>query len=162
MGDCGLTGRKIIVDSYGGYGRHGGGAFSGKDPSKVDRSAAYMARYVAKNLVAAGLASRGEVQLAYAIGLAEPLSVLVDTFGTGVIDETKIAALLRELFDFRPASLIKTLDLKKPIYRATAAYGHFGRPAKGGFFPWEKTDRAEELRRAAGLEPAARSAGASR
>jgi S-adenosylmethionine synthetase len=162
MGDCGLTGRKIIVDSYGGYGRHGGGAFSGKDPSKVDRSAAYMARYVAKNLVAAGLASRCEVQLAYAIGLAEPLSVLVDTFGTGVIDETKIAALLRELFDFRPASLIKTLDLKKPIYRATAAYGHFGRPAKGGFFPWEKTDRAEELRRAAGLEPAARSAGASR
>jgi len=158
MGDCGLTGRKIIVDSYGGYGRHGGGAFSGKDPSKVDRSAAYMARYVAKNVVAAGLASRCEVQLAYAIGLAEPLSVLVDTFGTGVMDEDKIAALLREAFDFRPASLIKTLDLKRPIYRATAAYGHFGRRPKDGLFPWEKTDRADDLRRAAGLQPAARSA----
>src|SRR5689334_6752609 len=139
MGDCGLTGRKIIVDSYGGYGRHGGGAFSGKDPSKVDRSAAYMARYVAKNVVAAGLASRCEVQLAYAIGMAEPLSVLVDTFETGVLPETKIASLLRELFDFRPAALIKTLDLKRPIYRATAAYGHFGRPATNGLFPWEKT-----------------------
>jgi S-adenosylmethionine synthetase len=158
MGDCGLTGRKIIVDTYGGYGRHGGGAFSGKDPSKVDRSAAYMARYVAKNIVAAGLASRCEVQLAYAIGLAEPLSVLVDTFGTGVMDEGKIAALLRDAFDFRPASLIKTLDLKRPIYRATAAYGHFGRRAKDGLFPWEKTDRADDLRRAAGLQPAARSA----
>jgi len=158
MGDCGLTGRKIIVDTYGGYGRHGGGAFSGKDPSKVDRSAAYMARYVAKNVVAAGLASRCEVQLAYAIGLAEPLSVLVDTFGTGVMDEGKIATLLREAFDFRPASLIKTLDLKRPIYRATSAYGHFGRPAKDGLFPWEKTDRADDLRRAAGLQPAARSA----
>ncbi len=158
MGDCGLTGRKIIVDSYGGYGRHGGGAFSGKDPSKVDRSAAYMARYVAKNLVAAGLASRCEVQLAYAIGMAEPLSVLVDTFETGVLPEAKIASLLRELFDFRPAALIKTLDLKRPIYRATAAYGHFGRPAKNGLFPWERTDRADDLRRAAGLEKTARSA----
>jgi S-adenosylmethionine synthetase len=161
MGDCGLTGRKIIVDSYGGYGRHGGGAFSGKDPSKVDRSAAYMARYVAKNLVAAGLASRCEVQLAYAIGMAEPLSVLVDTFDTGVLPEAKIASLLRELFDFRPAALIKTLDLKRPIYRATAAYGHFGRRPTNGLFPWEKTDRADELRRAAGLAPAARSAGAA-
>ena len=158
MGDCGLTGRKIIVDSYGGYGRHGGGAFSGKDPSKVDRSAAYMARYVAKNLVAGGLASRCEVQLAYAIGMAEPLSVLVDTFETGVLPEAKIASLLRELFDFRPAALIKTLDLKRPIYRATAAYGHFGRPAKNGLFPWERTDRADDLRRAAGLEKTARSA----
>jgi S-adenosylmethionine synthetase len=162
MGDCGLTGRKIIVDSYGGYGRHGGGAFSGKDPSKVDRSAAYMARYVAKNVVAAGLASHCEVQLAYAIGLAEPLSVLVDTFGTGAMPEEKIAAVLKEVFDFRPASLIKTLDLKRPIYRATAAYGHFGRQPKDGFFPWEKTDRAEELRRAVGLAPAARSAAAAR
>ena len=158
MGDCGLTGRKIIVDSYGGYGRHGGGAFSGKDPSKVDRSAAYMARYVAKNLVAAGLASRCEVQLAYAIGMAEPLSVLVDTFETGVLPEAKIASLLRELFDFRPAALIKTLDLKRPIYRATAAYGHFGRPAANGLFPWERTDRADDLRRAAGLDKTARSA----
>jgi len=160
MGDCGLTGRKIIVDSYGGYGRHGGGAFSGKDPSKVDRSAAYMARYVAKNLVAAGLASRCEVQLAYAIGMAEPLSVLVDTFETGVLPEAKIASLLRELFDFRPAALIKTLDLKRPIYRATAAYGHFGRPAANGLFPWERIDRADDLRRAAGLEKIARSASA--
>ena len=158
MGDCGLTGRKIIVDSYGGYGRHGGGAFSGKDPSKVDRSAAYMARYVAKNLVAAGLAARCEVQLAYAIGMAEPLSVLVDTFETGVLPEAKIASLLRELFDFRPAALIKTLDLKRPIYRATAAYGHFGRPAANGLFPWERTDRADDLRRAAGLEKTVRSA----
>ena len=151
MGDCGLTGRKIIVDSYGGYGRHGGGAFSGKDPSKVDRSAAYMARYVAKNIVAAGLAGRCEVQLAYAIGMAEPLSVLVDTFETGVLPEAKIATLLRELFDFRPASLIKTLDLKRPIYRSTAAYGHFGRRPESGLFPWEKTDRADDLRKAAGL-----------
>ena len=160
MGDCGLTGRKIIVDSYGGYGRHGGGAFSGKDPSKVDRSAAYMARYVAKNIVAAGLASRCEVQLAYAIGMAEPLSVLVDTFETGVLPEAKLASLLRELFDFRPASLIKTLDLKRPIYRATAAYGHFGRPEVNGLFPWERIDRADDLRRAAGLGAAPRSASA--
>ncbi len=160
MGDCGLTGRKIIVDSYGGYGRHGGGAFSGKDPSKVDRSAAYMARYVAKNIVAAGLASRCEVQLAYAIGMAEPLSVLVDTFETGALPEEKIASLLREQFDFRPASLIKTLDLKRPIYRATAAYGHFGRKPTNGLFPWEKTDRADDLRRAAGLGSEPRTAAA--
>jgi S-adenosylmethionine synthetase len=151
MGDCGLTGRKIIVDSYGGYGRHGGGAFSGKDPSKVDRSAAYMARYVAKTIVAAGLATRCEVQVAYAIGMAQPLSVLVDTFETGVLPESKIAALVRDAFDFRPAAIIKTLDLKRPIYQRTAAYGHFGRTPEQGFFPWERTDRAEELRKAAGL-----------
>jgi S-adenosylmethionine synthetase len=151
MGDCGLTGRKIIVDTYGGYGRHGGGAFSGKDPSKVDRSAAYMARYVAKNVVAAGLASRCELQLSYAIGMAEPLSVLVDTFETGLLPDEKIASLVREAFDFRPGAIIKTLDLKRPIYRRTAAYGHFGRPAAGGFFPWERDDRADELRKAAGL-----------
>jgi S-adenosylmethionine synthetase len=151
MGDCGLTGRKIIVDSYGGYGRHGGGAFSGKDPSKVDRSAAYMARYVAKNVVAAGIATHCELQLSYAIGLADPLSVLVDTFGTGVLPDDKVAAIVREAFDFRPAALVKTLDLKRPIYRPTAAYGHFGRKAEKGLFPWEKTDRAEELRKAAGL-----------
>ncbi len=160
MGDCGLTGRKIIVDSYGGYGRHGGGAFSGKDPSKVDRSAAYMARYVAKNVVAAGIATHCELQLSYAIGLAEPLSVLVDTFGTGVLPDDKVAALVREAFDFRPAALVKTLDLKRPIYRATAAYGHFGRKAEKGLFPWEKTDRAEELRKAAGLGAAKAAAGA--
>ncbi len=160
MGDCGLTGRKIIVDSYGGYGRHGGGAFSGKDPSKVDRSAAYMARYVAKNVVAAGIATHCELQLSYAIGLAEPLSVLVDTFGTGVLPDDKVAALVREAFDFRPAALVKTLDLKRPIYRATAAYGHFGRKAEKGLFPWEKTDRAEELRKAAGLGAAKATAGA--
>ena len=151
MGDCGLTGRKIIVDSYGGYGRHGGGAFSGKDPSKVDRSAAYMARYVAKNVVAAGIATHCELQLSYAIGLAEPLSVLVDTFGTGVLPDAKVASLVRDAFDFRPASLVKTLDLKRPIYQATASYGHFGRRAEKGLFPWERTDRAEELRKAAGL-----------
>ncbi len=159
MGDCGLTGRKIIVDSYGGYGRHGGGAFSGKDPSKVDRSAAYMARYVAKNVVAAGIATHCELQLSYAIGLADPLSVLVDTFGTGVLPDDKVAALVREAFDFRPASLVKTLDLKRPIYRPTAAYGHFGRKAEKGLFPWEKTDRAEELRKAAGLGAAKAAAG---
>jgi len=151
MGDCGLTGRKIIVDSYGGYGRHGGGAFSGKDPSKVDRSAAYMARYVAKNIVAAGLAARCELQLSYAIGMAEPLSVLVDTFGTGVVPDAQIAKLVRDAFDFRPSALITTLDLKRPIYQATAAYGHFGRKPEQGRFPWEKTDRADELRGAAGL-----------
>jgi S-adenosylmethionine synthetase len=161
MGDCGLTGRKIIVDTYGGYGRHGGGAFSGKDPSKVDRSAAYMARYVAKNVVAAGLAARCEVQLAYAIGMAEPLSVLIDTFETGVLPEAKIASLLRELFDFRPAALVRTLDLKRPIYRATAAYGHFGRPAENGLFTWERTDRADDVRRAAGLSTPARSVSAA-
>lgn len=159
MGDCGLTGRKIIVDTYGGYGRHGGGAFSGKDPSKVDRSAAYMARYVAKNIVAAGIATHCELQLSYAIGLAEPLSVLVDTFGTGVLPDDRVASLVREAFDFRPAALVKTLDLKRPIYLATAAYGHFGRKAEKGLFPWEHTDRAEELRKAAGLGAAKAAAG---
>lgn len=147
--DCGLTGRKIIVDTYGGYGRHGGGAFSGKDPSKVDRSAAYMARYIAKNLVAAGLATRCEVQLAYAIGVAEPVGVYVDTFGTGVLPEERISAIVRQEFDLRPAAIIQTLDLKRPIYRETAAYGHFGRPAENGFFPWERIDRIETLKRAA-------------
>lgn len=147
MGDCGLTGRKIIVDTYGGYGRHGGGAFSGKDPSKVDRSAAYMSRYVAKNVVAAGLAKKCEVQVAYAIGVARPLSVLVDTFGTGVIPDEKIADLVQKHFDLRPAGIIETLDLKRPIYEPTASYGHFGRKPEGGLFPWEKTDRAEKLKK---------------
>src|SRR6267154_2978565 len=150
-GDCGLTGRKIIVDTYGGYGRHGGGAFSGKDPSKVDRSACYMARHVAKNVVAAGLASKCEIQVAYAIGVAEPVSLLVDTFDTGVVPEHKLSATLREMFDFRPAGIIKTLDLKRPIYRATAAYGHFGRDPHDGLFPWERVDMAEALRNAFGL-----------
>jgi len=149
-GDCGLTGRKIIVDSYGGYSRHGGGAFSGKDPSKVDRSACYMARHVARNLVAAGLARRCEIQVAYAIGVAEPVSMLVDTFDTGVVPDAKISAALRELFDFRPAGIIRTLDLKRPIYRATAAYGHFGRVAQNGLFPWERTDMIDALRSAFG------------
>ncbi len=147
MGDCGLTGRKIIVDTYGGYGRHGGGAFSGKDPSKVDRSAAYMSRYVAKNVVASGLAKKCEVQVAYAIGVARPLSVLVDTFGTGVIPDEKIADLIQKHFDLRPAGIIETLDLKRPIYEPTASYGHFGRKPEGGLFPWEKTDRAEKLKK---------------
>ncbi len=147
--DCGLTGRKIIVDTYGGYGRHGGGAFSGKDPSKVDRSAAYIARYIAKNLVASDLAKRCEVQLAYAIGVAEPVGVYVDTFGTGAVPEERMAAIVRQEFDLRPAAIIQTLDLKRPIYRETAAYGHFGRPAENGFFPWEKIDRVEALKRAA-------------
>jgi len=150
MGDAGLTGRKIIVDTYGGYSRHGGGAFSGKDPSKVDRSACYMARYVAKNIVAAGLASRAEVQFAYAIGVAEPVSVMVDTFGTATIPEEKITALVRENFKLTPKAIIETLDLRKPIYKATAAYGHFGRKGDGGF-TWERTDRADALRKAAGL-----------
>jgi S-adenosylmethionine synthetase len=150
MGDAGLTGRKIIVDTYGGYSRHGGGAFSGKDPSKVDRSACYMARYIAKNIVAAGLASRAEVQLAYAIGVAEPVSVMVDTFGTASIPEDKITALVRENFKLTPKAIIETLDLRKPIYKATAAYGHFGRKGDGGF-TWERTDRADALRKAAGL-----------
>jgi S-adenosylmethionine synthetase len=149
MGDAGLTGRKIIVDTYGGYSRHGGGAFSGKDPSKVDRSACYMARYIAKNIVAAGLASRAEVQLAYAIGVAEPVSVMVDTFGTGAIPEEKITALVRELFPLTPKAIIEALDLRKPIYKPTAAYGHFGRTGPG--FTWERTDRADTLRKAAGL-----------
>jgi S-adenosylmethionine synthetase len=149
--DCGLTGRKIIVDTYGGYGRHGGGAFSGKDPSKVDRSAAYMARYIAKNLVAADLARRCEVQIAYAIGMAQPVSVLVDTFATGVLSDEQLGKIVREHFDLRPAEIIKTLRLKRPIYRPTAAYGHFGRPAEGEFFTWERTDQVESLKRAANL-----------
>jgi S-adenosylmethionine synthetase len=149
-GDCGLTGRKIIVDTYGGYGRHGGGAFSGKDPSKVDRSACYMARHVARNVVAAGLARQCEIQVAYAIGVAEPVSMLVDTFDTGTVPDAKISAALRELFDFRPAGIIRTLDLKRPIYRATAAYGHFGRVAQDGLFPWERTDMVDALRTAFG------------
>jgi len=150
-GDCGLTGRKIIVDTYGGYGRHGGGAFSGKDPSKVDRSACYMARHVAKNVVAAGLATKCEIQVAYAIGVAEPVSLLVDTFDTGIVPQHKLSATLRELFDFRPAGIIKTLNLKRPIYQPTAAYGHFGRTPHDGLFPWERLDMAETLRNAFGL-----------
>ena len=151
-GDCGLTGRKIIVDTYGGRGRHGGGAFSGKDPSKVDRSAAYMARYIAKNIVAAELADECEVQLSYAIGVAEPTSVLVDTNGTSTIDEAAIEAIVREHFDLTPAGIIRDLDLLKPIYRATAAHGHFGRePGEGGegTFTWERTDKAAALKSAA-------------
>ena len=151
-GDCGLTGRKIIVDTYGGYGRHGGGAFSGKDPSKVDRSACYMARYVAKNVVAAGLATRCEIQVAYAIGVAEPVSILIDTFDTGAVPDQKLASALRELFDFRPAGIIKTLGLKRPIYKATAAYGHFGRVPHNGLFPWEQTDMVDALRSAFGRD----------
>src|SRR6266567_1128486 len=149
MGDAGLTGRKIIVDTYGGYSRHGGGAFSGKDPSKVDRSACYMARYIAKNIVAAGLARKTEVQLAYAIGVAEPVSVMAETFGTAVVPEEKITALIREFFTLTPKAIIETLDLRRPIYKATAAYGHFGRSGAG--FTWERTDRADALRKAAGL-----------
>lgn len=147
MGDAGLTGRKIIVDTYGGYGRHGGGAFSGKDPTKVDRSASYAARYVAKNVVAAGLADKCEVGLAYAIGVARPLSIYVDTFGTGKISDEKIEELVRKHFDLRPAAIIRDLDLKRPIYRDTAAYGHFGR--KDLDLPWEKTDKAEILKKEA-------------
>ncbi|RMD85311.1 MAG: methionine adenosyltransferase [Candidatus Dadabacteria bacterium] len=143
-GDCGLTGRKIIVDTYGGWGRHGGGAFSGKDPTKVDRSAAYVARYLAKNVVAAGLAEQCEVQIAYAIGVARPVSVLVDTFGA-VADERALADRLQELVDLRPASIIERFDLKRPIYRVTAAYGHFGREPVDGLFPWEQTDLAAQL-----------------
>ncbi len=149
MGDAGLTGRKIIVDTYGGMGRHGGGAFSGKDPTKVDRSAAYAARYVAKNVVAAGLADRVEVQVAYAIGVAHPLSVNVETFGTAKISDEKIAALILEHFDLRPGAIIRDLDLRRPIYRKTAAYGHFGRDDVD--FPWERTDKADALRKAAGI-----------
>jgi S-adenosylmethionine synthetase len=143
-GDCGLTGRKIIVDTYGGMGRHGGGAFSGKDPSKVDRSAAYATRYVAKNIVAAGLADRCEVQIAFAIGVAKPVSINVDTFGTGTISDADIAKLVEKHFDLRPAGIVKMLDLKKPRYQATAAHGHFGR--KGAGFTWEKTDKAAKLK----------------
>ena len=147
MGDAGLTGRKIIVDTYGGYSRHGGGAFSGKDPSKGDRSACYMARYIAKNVVAAGLAERAEVQLAYAIGVAEPVSVMVDTFGTATIPEEKITQLVRENFSLTPKGIIETLNLRRPVYKPTAAYGHFGRKGEG--FTWERTDRADVLRKAA-------------
>jgi S-adenosylmethionine synthetase len=168
VGDCGLTGRKIIVDTYGGMARHGGGAFSGKDPSKVDRSAAYAGRYVAKNIVAAGLAERCEIQVSYAIGVAEPTSVAINTFGSGKIDDERIAALVREHFDLRPIGIMRMLDLLHPMYQMTAAYGHFGRePFETSYtwtdtdgsehtetftaFPWEKTDRAEALRDAAGL-----------
>ena len=150
MGDTGLTGRKIIVDTYGGMGRHGGGAFSGKDPTKVDRSAAYMARYIAKNIVAAGLAERCEVQLAYAIGVAEPISVLVDTFGTGVIESKKLEALVRANFQLTPKAIMEGLNLRRPIYRKTAAYGHFGRTDPD--FTWEATDKAKTLREQAGLK----------
>ena len=144
-GDAGLTGRKIIVDTYGGYARHGGGAFSGKDPSKVDRSAAYAARYVAKNLVAAGLADSVEIQLSYAIGVATPTSVSVDSFGTGKLSDERLCDIVRKEFDLRPAGIIRMLDLKRPIYRQTAAYGHFGREDLS--LPWEKTDRAEQLKK---------------
>jgi len=149
MGDCGLTGRKIIVDTYGGQGSHGGGCFSGKDPSKVDRSASYMGRHIAKNIVAAGLAKKCEVQIAYAIGVAEPVSVMVDLMGTGVIPKTRIKEIIRELFDLRPAAIIEYLDLLRPIFRPTAAYGHFGR--NGVNFSWEKTHRADEIRNLAGI-----------
>jgi S-adenosylmethionine synthetase len=151
MGDSGLTGRKIIVDTYGGMGRHGGGAFSGKDPTKVDRSAAYMARYIAKNIVAAGLAKRCEVQLAYAIGVADPVSVLVETFGTGAVDSATLQKIVRANFKLTPKGIIESLDLRRPIYRKTAAYGHFGRADKD--FTWEATDKAAALREAAGLKP---------
>ncbi len=149
VGDCGVTGRKIIVDTYGGKGSHGGGAFSGKDPSKVDRSSSYMGRYIAKNLVAAGIASEIEVQIAYAIGISQPVSITINSFGTGKIDDEKIKQLVSEHFDLRPKAIIQQLDLLRPIYRATAAYGHFGR--KGSNFTWERIDKAEELRTAAGL-----------
>jgi S-adenosylmethionine synthetase len=153
MGDTGLTGRKIIVDTYGGIGRHGGGAFSGKDPTKVDRSAAYAARYVAKNIVAAGLADRAELQVAYAIGVAHPVSIAVDTFGTENVPVERIEELVREHFDLRPAAILRDLDLRRPIYAKTAAYGHFGRDDAD--FTWERTDKADVLRQAAGLaEPA--------
>jgi S-adenosylmethionine synthetase len=151
MGDTGLTGRKIIVDTYGGYSRHGGGAFSGKDPSKVDRSGAYAARHVAKNIVAAGLAKKCEVQVAYAIGIARPVSVLVDTFGTGRIADEKIAKLVEQHFDLRPKGIINALDLLRPIYLKTAAYGHFGRDEPE--FTWEATDKAEALKADAKLSP---------
>jgi S-adenosylmethionine synthetase len=150
VGDCGLTGRKIIVDSYGGSARHGGGAFSGKDPSKVDRSAAYAGRYVAKNIVAAGLAERCEIQVSYAIGVAQPTSITVNTFGTGVISEARLVELVREHFDLRPKGIVAMLDLLRPIYRKTAAYGHFGRTEPE--FTWERTDKAAALREAAGLK----------
>jgi len=146
MGDCGVTGRKIIVDTYGGMAHHGGGAFSGKDPTKVDRSAAYAGRYVAKNIVAAGLADRCEIQISYAIGVSEPTSISLDTFGTGKLSDDEIVTLVRENFDLRPRGLIEMLDLRRPIYRATAAYGHFGREEEN--FTWEKTDKVEALKKA--------------
>ncbi|MFK7893169.1 MAG: methionine adenosyltransferase [Granulosicoccus sp.] len=149
VGDCGLTGRKIIVDTYGGMARHGGGAFSGKDPSKVDRSAAYAGRYVAKNIVAAGLADKCEIQVSYAIGVAEPTSISVDTFGTGSVDDRRIEDIVRDVFDLRPYGIVSMLDLIRPIYQQTAAYGHFGRELDD--FSWEKTDRADALRQAAGI-----------
>jgi S-adenosylmethionine synthetase len=152
MGDAGVTGRKIIVDSYGGYSRHGGGAFSGKDPTKVDRSACYMARHIAKNLVAAGLAQKVEVQIAYAIGVAEPVSVMADTFGTGVLPDEKLTDIIRENFSLTPRGIIETLNLRRSVYRATAAYGHFGRREPG--FTWEQTEKVEALRLAGGLSPA--------
>jgi S-adenosylmethionine synthetase len=154
MGDTGLTGRKIIVDSYGGAGRHGGGAFSGKDPTKVDRSGAYVARYIAKNIVAAGLAERAEVQLAYAIGIAEPVSVRVETFGTGKVGEAKLTELVRKNFSLTPKGIIESLNLRRPIYRQTAAYGHFGRTEPD--FTWEATDKAAALAEQAGLVAAAK------
>jgi len=154
MGDTGLTGRKIIVDTYGGMGRHGGGAFSGKDPTKVDRSAAYMARYIAKNIVAAGLASRAEVQLAYAIGIAEPVSVLIDTFGTGKLSPAKLTELVRKNFALTPKKIIESLNLRRPIYQKTAAYGHFGRNEPE--FTWEATDKAAALAEQAGKLAAAK------
>ncbi|MBU3948121.1 MAG: methionine adenosyltransferase, partial [Proteobacteria bacterium] len=149
MGDCGLTGRKIIVDTYGGQGSHGGGCFSGKDPSKVDRSASYMGRYIAKNIVASGIADKCEIQIAYAIGVAEPVSVLVNTMGTGKVPTGKIVQIVNEVFDLRPAGIIKTLDLLRPIYRKTSAYGHFGRNEPE--FTWEKTDKKDIIRDKAGL-----------
>jgi S-adenosylmethionine synthetase len=152
MGDAGLTGRKIIVDTYGGYSRHGGGAFSGKDPTKVDRSACYMARHIAKNLVAAGLARKVEVQLAYAIGVAEPVSVMADTFGTGAVPDEKLTTIIRDNFSLTPKGIIDALNLRRPIYRATAAYGHFGRNESG--FTWEQTGKADALRQAGGVSPA--------
>jgi len=148
QGDTGLTGRKIIVDTYGGMGRHGGGCFSGKDPSKVDRSGAYMARYVAKNIVAAGLADKCEVQVSYVIGRAEPTSVRVDSFGTGVVSDETLEKAVNKVFDFRPGKIIQHLNLLRPIYRASSAYGHFGRTQ----FPWEKTDKVKELKKAAGVK----------
>jgi S-adenosylmethionine synthetase len=149
MGDCGLTGRKIIVDTYGGQGSHGGGCFSGKDPSKVDRSASYMARHIAKNIVAAGLASKCEVQIAYAIGVAEPVSVMVDLMDTGKVSKEQVEKIIKEIFDLRPAAIIEYLDLLRPIFRKTSAYGHFGRNEPE--FTWEKTDRVDEIRKLAGL-----------
>jgi S-adenosylmethionine synthetase len=157
QGDCGLTGRKVIVDTYGGAARHGGGCFSGKDPSKVDRSGAYAARHVAKNVVAAGLADRCEVQVAYAIGVAHPVSLMVETFGTAKVPGTQLTSLVSETFDLRPGAIVRDLDLRRPIFQKTAAYGHFGRTDHD--FTWERTDRVEALRAAAGLDGAAAEAG---